>query len=548
MTRADRDGKQEGNRRTSWLVFAGVLAIAALCIGLSGIALAANAYGRQYAGRIYAGVNVYGVDLSGLTVDQAAAALQPAHLDPSTLPLTLRDGERTWRRSWADLQIRLDPEATAGLAYLVGRDGSPVRRYAVQLQALLIGWPLSPIVVLPNPAQATVALESLAPEVAVPALDAGLVIRPGSVTPVPAQAGLVLDVEATVAALQHAVGVSPDGLVMELLTRPVTAAIPHPDPAQAQAQALLSQPFALVADDPLTGFSATRTVEPDVVAGWLTTRATESTEEADIDPASADSDRAAEGNARLVLTIQAEAVRAYLESLAEGPTTDGVETQNFASLRVLLDIEGTLPAVQAAVEAGRSQAPLALAHPPRTYAVQPGDTLMSVARAHGFPVWRLTEANPGIEPGELRPGQQIVIPSIDVLFPLPLIPEQRIVVDISDQHLRAYEGQKAIYDFVCSTGIDSSPTLTGTFQILTKEEEAYASSWDLWMPHFMGIYRAGPDFTNGIHALPTLSSGARLWEGHLGRPVSYGCIVLGLDEAAALYEWAHLGTLVVIEE
>ena len=86
------------------------------------------------------------------------------------------------------------------------------------------------------------------------------------------------------------------------------------------------------------------------------------------------------------------------------------------------------------------------------------------------------------------------------------------------------------------------------FQVLSKEEQAYASSWDLWMPHFMGIYRTGPDFTNGFHGLPTLSSGARLWEGYLGRPVSYGCIVIGLSEAAALYEWAELGTLVVIQE
>jgi hypothetical protein len=48
--------------------------------------------------------------------------------------------------------------------------------------------------------------------------------------------------------------------------------------------------------------------------------------------------------------------------------------------------------------------------------------------------------------------------------------------------------------------------------------------------------------------LPTLSNGVRLWEGYLGHPVSYGCIVIGLDEAAVLYEWTELGTLVVIQE
>jgi hypothetical protein len=39
-----------------------------------------------------------------------------------------------------------------------------------------------------------------------------------------------------------------------------------------------------------------------------------------------------------------------------------------------------------------------------------------------------------------------------------------------------------------------------------------------------------------------------LWEGYLGSPISYGCIVIGLEEGAVLYEWAELGTLVVIRE
>lgn len=520
------------NRHTTWVIFCGILATIGLCVGVSGLALASRAYSQHYVGRIYPGVSVYGVDLSGLTVDQAAATLQSALPDPAELPLMLRDGEHAWSRSWADLGLHFDPLATARLAYQVGRDGTPDQRYAAQLQALIAGWPLSPVVVLPDPGQATAALEALAPEVAIPPVDASLLIQPDGVTPVPARAGRELDVEATVAVLAHAVGVGPEGLVMELLTRPVAPAINNPGPAQAQAETLLARPFTLTADDPLTGFSATWEVEPETVAEWLIAQPVRD-----------------ENGARLVLTVQEEAVRAYLEGLGgqltgdETPPRFGGDGEGIA-----LDVGGTLSAVRAAVEAGESQAAIALIHPPHTYIVQPGDTLMSVARAHGFPIWRLTEANPGLEPGELWPGQQITIPSVDVLFPLPLITDRRIVIDISDQHLYAYEGETLVYDFICSTGIASSPTFTGTFQVLSKEEEAYASSWDLWMPHFLGIYRSGPDFTNGIHGLPTLSSGIRLWEGYLGRPVSYGCIVIGVDEAAALYEWAELGTLVVIQD
>jgi len=542
---------QKANPRAGWILLAGILAAVGLCAGAGGLALAGRAYSQHYAGRIYPGVSVYGVHLSGLTVDEAAATLKSALPDPATLPLTLRDGERSWSHSWADVGLHPDPLATARLAYQVGREGPPAQRYALPLRALVAGWPLSPVVVLPDPAQATAALRALAPQVSVPPVNATLIIRPGSITPLPGQAGLELDVKATVAALPHAVGAGAEGLVMELLTRQVEPAIGDPGPAQAQAETLLARSFTLVADDPLTGFSTTWTVEPETVATWLIAQPVEP-----IEPVGSIENQ---DSARLGLTVQENMVRLYLEGLGSQLTGEDRAPSRFGG-GVSLDVGGTLSAVRAAVEAGESQAVVALAHPPRTYTVRPGDTLMSVARSHGLPVWQLTEANPGIEPGELRPDQQIVIPSMDVLFPLPLITDRRIVVDISDQHLYAYElapprvggggggGETLVYDFLCSTGIASSPTITGTFQVLSKEENAYASSWDLWMPHFIGIYRSGPDFTNGIHALPTLSSGVRLWEGTLGRPVSYGCIVIGLDDAAALYEWAELGTLVVIQE
>ena len=51
---------------------------------------------------------------------------------------------------------------------------------------------------------------------------------------------------------------------------------------------------------------------------------------------------------------------------------------------------------------------------------------------------------------------------------------------------------------------------------------------------------------NGFHALPINRRGGKLWAGLLGRPVSFGCIVLNDPDAATLFEWADMGTLVVI--
>jgi lipoprotein-anchoring transpeptidase ErfK/SrfK len=120
-----------------------------------------------------------------------------------------------------------------------------------------------------------------------------------------------------------------------------------------------------------------------------------------------------------------------------------------------------------------------------------------------------------------------------------------ILVDISEQHMYVYEGDVLIYSFVASTGINNA-TRIGNFAVQSKIPNAYGSTWNIWMPDWLGIYWSG-GLENGIHALPILSNGATLWEGFLGRPVSYGCVVLGTYNAQVLYEWAEIGTPVEIQ-
>ena len=119
-----------------------------------------------------------------------------------------------------------------------------------------------------------------------------------------------------------------------------------------------------------------------------------------------------------------------------------------------------------------------------------------------------------------------------------------ILVDISEQHMYVYQGDTMLYSFVASTGINNA-TRAGTFAVQSKIPNAYGSTWDIWMPNWLGIYWSG-GLENGIHALPILPSGATLWEGYLGRPVSYGCVVLGTYESSLLYDWAEIGTTVEI--
>jgi lipoprotein-anchoring transpeptidase ErfK/SrfK len=119
-----------------------------------------------------------------------------------------------------------------------------------------------------------------------------------------------------------------------------------------------------------------------------------------------------------------------------------------------------------------------------------------------------------------------------------------ILISISEQHLYAYQGDALVYSFVASTGMNNA-TSAGTFSVLDKIPNAYGATWNIWMPNWLGIYWAG-SMENGIHALPILPNGAQLWAGFLGRPISYGCIVLGAYEAQLLYDWADIGTPVEI--
>jgi LysM repeat protein len=188
-------------------------------------------------------------------------------------------------------------------------------------------------------------------------------------------------------------------------------------------------------------------------------------------------------------------------------------------------------------------------HASTTHTVQPGETLTSISNQYGIGLWTLIQVNSIANSALILPGQTLVIPSPSSLAsPSPSAGptgSKRIVVDLSDQHLYAFQGSALIHSFVVSTGMAGANTRPGTYQVLDKYTNAYASTWNLQMPFWLGIYWSG-SLENGIHALPILSNGQRLWGGYLGTPVSYGCIVLGTQQARTLYYWAEVGTPVVI--
>lgn len=179
-----------------------------------------------------------------------------------------------------------------------------------------------------------------------------------------------------------------------------------------------------------------------------------------------------------------------------------------------------------------------------SYAVQPGDTLSAIARRFDTSVAALKAAN-GLVSDEIQVGQRLNV-SGPGAAPMGLAGAKRVEIDVSEQRMYVYQGNSLIWTFVVSTGITGYPTRRGTFAVQSMIPNAWSSPWQLWMPNWLGIYWAGST-ENGIHALPVIN-GQRLWGGYLGTPISYGCIVLGTYEAELLYNWAELGTAVIIRD
>ncbi|MBI3943223.1 MAG: L,D-transpeptidase, partial [Chloroflexi bacterium] len=145
-------------------------------------------------------------------------------------------------------------------------------------------------------------------------------------------------------------------------------------------------------------------------------------------------------------------------------------------------------------------------------------------------------------------GQKLQVLGSGQVNPAPGTGAKLIEIDISKQRVFVWQGNTLVYNFVASTGQAGYGTRRGTFQIQDKIPMAVSGPLNLNMPNWMGIYWAGGT-ENGFHALPiSRSTGSVLWGGYLGRPVSFGCIVLDNTESKLLYNFADVGTTVKIHD
>ena len=122
---------------------------------------------------------------------------------------------------------------------------------------------------------------------------------------------------------------------------------------------------------------------------------------------------------------------------------------------------------------------------------------------------------------------------------------KRIIVDVSEEMLYAYDGKVLFMKEPISTGLEFTPTPRGVFSVFKKTPARYMQGpvanvsdqvydlpgvpWDLYFTEDGAV----------IHGA--------YWHDHFGVPWSHGCVNLSPQKAKKLYNWAVVGTKVIVQ-
>jgi lipoprotein-anchoring transpeptidase ErfK/SrfK len=111
-----------------------------------------------------------------------------------------------------------------------------------------------------------------------------------------------------------------------------------------------------------------------------------------------------------------------------------------------------------------------------------------------------------------------------------------IQVNLAQQRMTAWNGGSAYLSSLCSTGTARYPTVRGTFRVYVKyvATRMRGPGYDLPnVPYTMYFYRG-----YGLHGT--------YWHHNFGHPMSHGCVNLPTPIARQVFNWAPVGTPVVV--
>ncbi len=227
--------------------------------------------------------------------------------------------------------------------------------------------------------------------------------------------------------------------------------------------------------------------------------------------------------------------RLYNLSLDEIMALNDITEPNTIQMGKMLRVTGEVVAAEIAAKSEPTMA---------RYVVKRGDTLAQIVADHHTTLKQVLHDNKTLSSdSEVRIGQELNLwlpADAETAFGVVDAPrdgERKIVIDLSDQQLTAYQGDVIVLQSIVSTGKDATPTLVGEFETYLKydSQHMYGDDYDLpGVPWVMYYY---DEFA--IHGA--------YWHANFGVPTSHGCTNMTIAESKALYSWAPLGTKVIVQ-
>lgn len=144
---------------------------------------------------------------------------------------------------------------------------------------------------------------------------------------------------------------------------------------------------------------------------------------------------------------------------------------------------------------------------------------------------------------DVTPAYPVIDPSPYPITPPATAPSEItenkwIDVDLSEQRVRIYDHGIVIHSYLISSGLPHTPTPQGQFRIWLKLRYDDMEGDDYYLrnvPYVMYFYQG-----YGLHGV--------WWHANFGHRMSHGCINQPNAQAAWLFNWAELGTLVNVHE
>lgn len=116
-----------------------------------------------------------------------------------------------------------------------------------------------------------------------------------------------------------------------------------------------------------------------------------------------------------------------------------------------------------------------------------------------------------------------------------------IEVDLSEQKLYMKEGTSTVGSFLVSTG-KWAPTPKGEWRIWTKLRYTRMSGGS----QALGTYYNLPNVPYTMYYNQGYGIHGAYWHNNFGNPMSHGCVNMKPEEAGIVFNWAQVGTRVVI--